>query len=201
MKSRLGKDVQGMVIIKREIFVLFRIVASCLTAACLIFFFSSLAGEDLIRNNTTIEKTETLMAEINGELNGGIVKRISQLGAVPEKNPFRKFYAVELAKEIHEISQVTEKQRIMFDTYNVRGFEAQLQRMMQQTQNADVDSLMDELEVVKRELKNSANLLDKKNKRLVRQRMAYIALFFLLWIGLYLYFSRGIIFKKSELDD
>ena len=190
-----------MVIIKREIFVVFRIIASCLTAACLIFFFSSLAGEDLIRNNTTITKTETLMNEINAELNGGIVKRISQLGAVPEKNPFRKFYAVELAKEIHELSQVTEKQRIMFDTYNVRGFEAQLQRMMQQTQDADVDKLMGELEIVKRELKNSANLLDKRNKRLVRQRLAYIALFFLLWVGLYLYFSRGIIFKKNEFDD
>jgi hypothetical protein len=190
-----------MVIIKREIFVIFRIIASCLTAACLIFFFSSLAGEDLLRNNTTIKKTEALMAEINAELNGGIVKRIAQLGAVPEKNPFRKFYAVELAKEIHELSQVTEKQRIMFDTYNVRGFEAQLKRMMQQTQDADVDQLMEELEIVKREMKNSANLLDKKNKRLVRQRMAYIALFFLLWIGLYLYFSRGIIFKKDEYGD
>lgn len=189
-----------MVVIKKEIFVLFRIVASCLTAACLIFFFSSLAGEDLIRNNTTIEKTKALMTEINGELNGGIAKRIAQLGAVPDKNPFRKFYAVELAKEIHELSQVTEKQRIMFDTYNVRGFEAQLKRMMKQTQEADVDKLMDELEIVKRELKNSANLLDKKSKRLVRQRLAYIALFFLLWIALYLYFSRGIIFKKSDSD-
>lgn len=190
-----------MVVIKREIFVIFRIIASCLTAACLIFFFSSLAGEDLIRNNATIDKTVGLMSEINGELNGGITKRISQLGAVPEKNPFRKFYAVELAKEIHELSQVTEKQRIMFDTYNVRGFEAQLKRMMQQTQDGDVDQLMQELEIVKRELKNSANLLDKKNKRLVRQRLAYIALFFLLWIGLYLYFSRGIIFKKDDYDD
>jgi hypothetical protein len=107
---------------------------------------------------------------------------------------------VELAKEIHELSQVTEKQRIMLDTYNVRGFEAQLKRMMKQTQEADVDKLMDELEIVKRELKNSANLLDKKNKRLVRQRLAYIALFFLLWIALYLYFSRGIIFKKNDSD-
>jgi hypothetical protein len=201
MGSRWGKDVWGMVVIKREIFVIFRIIASCLTAACLIFFFSSLAGEDLVRNNATIDKTERLMSEINGELNGGITKRISQLGAVPEKNPFRKFYAVELAKEIHELSQVTEKQRIMFDTYNVRGFEAQLKRMMQQTQDGDVDQLMQELEIVKRELKNSANLLDKKNKRLVRQRLAYIALFFLLWIGLYLYFSRGIIFKKDDFDD
>jgi hypothetical protein len=201
MGSRWGKEVWGMVVIKREIFVIFRIIASCLTAACLIFFFSSLAGEDLIRNNATIDKTLRLMTEINGELNGGITKRISQLGAVPEKNPFRKFYAVELAKEIHELSQVTEKQRIMFDTYNVRGFEAQLKRMMQQTQDGDVDQLMQELEIVKRELKNSANLLDKKNKRLVRQRLAYIALFFLLWIGLYLYFSRGIIFKKDDYDD
>ena len=190
-----------MVIIKKEIFVLIRIVVSCLTAACLIFFFSSLAGEDLIRNNTTITKTKTLMGEINSELNGGIVKRISQLGEVPEKNPFRKFYAVELAKEIHELSQVTEKQRIMFDTYNVRGFEEQLQRMMQQTQSADVEKLMGELEIVKRELKNSANLLDKKGKRLERQRLAYIGLFFLLWVGMYLYYSRGIIFKKNDYDD
>ena len=57
---------------------------------------------------------------------------------------------------------------------------------------------MDELEVVKRELKNSANLIEKKRKKLVRQRTAYIVLFVIFWIVLYLYYSRGIIFKKSE---
>jgi hypothetical protein len=59
---------------------------------------------------------------------------------------------------------------------------------------------MDELEVVKRELKNSANLIEKKRQKLVRQRTAYIVLFIVFWILIYLYYSRGIIFKKSEQD-
>ena len=187
-------------LVKREIFVLFRIVASCLTAAVLIFFISSLSGEDLLKNNGEIKKSEGLIAQINAELEGGIAHRLAQLGEVPEKNPFRKFYAIELAKEIHDLSSLTEKQRMLFDAYNVRSFETQLRRMMTYTENSDVKSLMDELEIVKRELRNSANLIDKKREKLVRQRTAYIVLFILFWIVLYLYFSRGIIFKKSELD-
>jgi hypothetical protein len=186
-----------MYLVKREFFVLFRIVASCLSAGCLIFFFSSLAGEDLLKNNETIKKIDSLIVEITSELETGLNARVKQLGEPPEKNPFKKFYCVELAKEIHEVSQLTEKQRIMFDTYNVRSFEVQLKRLMKYTESADVDSLMDELEIVKRELKNSANLADKKRKRLIRQRAAYIVLFFVLWIALYLYYSRGVIFQRT----
>lgn len=185
-----------MYLVKREFFVLFRIVASCLSAGCLIFFISSLAGEDLLKNNETIKKIDDLIVEITSELETGLDARVKQLGEAPDKNPFRKFYCVEFAKEIHEVSQLTEKQRIMFDTYNVRGFELQLKRLMKYTEAADVDSLMDELEIVKRELKNSANLADKKRKRFIRQRAAYIVLFFVLWIALYLYYSRGVIFQR-----
>ena len=106
----------------------------------------------------------------------------------------------ELAKEIHDLSNLTEKQRMMFDAYNVRTFEQQLKRMMQFTDQSDFKSLMDELEVVKRELKNSTNLLDKKRDKLIRQRTAYIVLFIVFWIIVYLYYSRGIIFKKNDLD-
>jgi Fe2+ transport system protein B len=189
-----------MIVIKREFFVLLRIVASFLTAGCLVFFFSSLSGEDLIRNNDTIEKLTTLYDQINREIGGGIDQRIKQLGEVPEKNPFRKFYGIELAKEIHEVSQLTEKQKIMFDSYNVRSFESQLKRIIEYTEASNIQSLMDELEVVKRELKNSANLLDKQRDKLLRQRTAYIVMFFVLWIGLYLYYSRGIIFKRANAD-
>ena len=189
-----------MVLVKREIFVLFRIVASCLTAAALIFFISSLSGEDLLKNNGDIKKCEGMIEEINVELQNGINKRIAQLGEIPTKNPFRKFYSVELAKEIHELSNLTEKQRMFFDSYNVRSFESQLKRMMNYTNNADVQSLMDELEIVKRELKNSANLIEKKRNKLIRQRTAYIVLFIILWIIVYLYYSRGIIFKKADMD-
>ena len=189
-----------MVVVKREIFVLLRIVTSCLTAMAMIFFISALSGEDLLKNNHEIEKSVALIDQINDELETGIDKRVSQLGEVPEKNPFRKFYCVELAKEIHELSTLTEKQRMLFDAYNVRSFEDQLRRMMKQTEASDVKALMDELEVVKRELKNSVNLLEKRRAKLIRQRTAYIVLFIVIWIVFYLYYSRGIIFKKTELD-
>lgn len=187
-----------MVLVKREVFVLFRILASCITAALLIFFISSLAGEDLFKHNDEIARSAQLAAEINAELNSGIQKRLSLLGEVPEKNPFLKFYCVELAKEIHELSNLTEKQKMIFDTYNVRGFEAQLKRMMEYTNNSDVKSLMDELDIIKRELKNSTNLIEKRRSKLIRQRTSYIVLFFIFWVVLYLYYSRGIIFKKSD---
>jgi len=56
-----------------------------------------------------------------------------------------------------------------------------------------MQSLTNELEIVKRELKNSANLIDKRRNKLLRQRTAYIILFFVIWIFLYIYYSRGII--------
>lgn len=192
------KEREMIFLVKREIYVLFRIVASCLSAVVFIFFISSLSGEDLLKNNGEIKKCEALIAQINAELEGGIAQRLAQLGEVPEKNPFRKFYAVELAKEIHDLSGLTEKQRMLFDTYNVRSFEVQLKRMMDYTEQSDVKSLMDELEVVRRELRNSANLIEKKRSKLVRQRTAYIVLFVVFWLVLYLYYSRGIIFKKSD---
>jgi len=187
-------------LVKGEIFVLLRIVTSCLSAVVLIFFISSLSGEDLLKNNRDISRSQALIDLIDAELTSGVERRVAQLGEVPGKNPFRKFYCVELAKEIHELSNLTEKQRMMFDVYNVRSFEIQLRRIMEYTENADVHSLMDELDVVKRELKNSVNLIEKKRDKLIRQRTAYIVLFVVFWIVLYLYYSRGIIFKKSDLD-
>ena len=187
-----------MLVMKHEVFVLLRIITSCLTAVALIFFISALSGEDLLKNNNEIKSNAALIAEINAELDEGIARRIAQLGEVPEKNPFRKFYSVELAKEIHDLSALTEKQRMLFDTYNVRSFEVQLKRMMEYTDKSDVKSLMDELEVVRRELKNSANLIEKKRAKLIRQRTAYIVLFVVFWILIYLYYSRGIIFKKAD---
>ena len=189
-----------MVVVKRELFVLIRIMASCLTAAILIFFISSLSGEDLFKNNDEIKKSDLLKAEIQSELDAGIQQRVAQLGEVPEKNPFRKFYSIELAKEIHDLSSLTEKQRMLFDSYNVRSFEVQLKRMLEYTENSDVKSLMDELEIVKRELRNSTNLIDKRRDKLVRQRTAYLVLFIIFWVMLYLYYSRGIIFKKGGQD-
>ena len=57
---------------------------------------------------------------------------------------------------------------------------------------------MDELEIVKRELKNSANLIDKRRDKLIRQRTAYAVLFIIIWVVIYLYYSRGIVFKKGD---
>jgi len=187
-----------MVIVKRDVIVLIRIIASCVTSGFAVFFISSLAGQDLIKNNETISKLERLSANISAELETEIDKRVKQLGEVPEMDPYRKFYCVELAKEIHEISFLSEKHKILFDTYNVRDFENKMKLLLKFTENSDVNSLLDELEIVKRELKNTVNVINKKRDKLVRQRTSYIALFVILWIILYFYYSRGIIFQKPE---
>jgi hypothetical protein len=182
-----------MVSVNRDIIVLTRILTSCLTAGLLIFFISSLTGEDLIKNNSTIGDLDSILSEITAELEDGIDRRITQLGEIPDINPYRKFYCAEYAKEIHEVAYLTEKQKILFDTYNVRDFENKSKRLVAYSENADIESLTNELEIVKRELKNSANLIDKRRNKLLRQRTAYIILFFVLWIALYIYYSRGII--------
>ena len=182
-----------MLVLNRDIIVLIKIIASCATAALLIFFISSLSGEDLIRNNGTIRDVDSLLADISSQLNDEIDQRIKQLGEVPAINPYRKFYCAELAKEIHQIAYLSEKQRMMFDVYSVRDFEGKSRRLVQYSEQGDVNGLMDELDIVKRELKNSANLLDKMRGKLVRQRGAYIILFFALWIALYIYYGRGIL--------
>ncbi|MGD8941971.1 MAG: hypothetical protein PVJ37_01840, partial [Desulfobacterales bacterium] len=149
------------------------------------------SGEDLIKNNSTVADLDRILAEITVELDGGIEDRIKQLGEVPAINPYKKFYCAELAKEIHEVSYLTEKQKIMFDAYNVRDFENKSKRLVSFSETANMAALMNELEIVKRELKNSVNLIDKRRKKLVRQRTAYIILFFVLWIAIYFYYSRG----------
>ena len=182
-----------MFAVNRDIAIAFKLVASCLTSALLIFFFSALSGEDLLKNHAGIKDIEKLQADIASELDGNIERRVRQLGEAPKRNPYRKFYGAELAKEIHEASYFTEKQKIMFDSYNVRDFETKSKRLVSYAETADIDSLMAELDTVKRELKNSANLLDKRREKLVRQRSAYVFLFFMLWIAIYFYYGRGFI--------
>ena len=177
----------------RDIFIFVKIITSCLTAAFLIFFISSLSGEDLIKNTQSVKELDAIIKEITNELDGGIQRRIKQLGEIPEINPYRKFYCAEFAKEIHEISYLTEKQKIAFDQYSVRKFEDKSKKLVELSELADLDGLNEELEIVKRELKNSSNLLHKKRKKLIRQRTAYIILFVVLWITIYFYYSRGIV--------
>jgi hypothetical protein len=179
----------------RDIFLLVKIATSCLTAAFLIFFISALSGEDLIKNNQNVKELDSIIKEITDELDGGIERRIRQLGEVPEINPYRKFYCAEYAKEIHEVSYLTEKQKIAFDEYSVRDFEDKSKRLVDLSEHSNLDGLNAELEIVKRELKNSSNLLNKKRKKLIRQRTAYIILFVVLWITIYFYYNRGIIRK------
>jgi len=182
-----------MSILNRDVVVVIKFVTSCITAGFLIFFISALTGEDLLKNQQTITELEALISEISAELNGGIDRRIKQLGEVPQINPYLQFYCAELAKEIHEISYVTEKQKISFDAFNVRDFEHKSQRLVNFSEEGNLKGLLNELEIVKRELKNSANLLDKKRKKLARQRTAYIILFFVLWLGIYFYYGRGVL--------
>ena len=179
--------------LKRDFIVIFKIILSGLTAGFLIFFISALGGTDLKKNTEMIKELENMYAEINTELETGIDSRLKELGEVPEINPYRKFFCAELAKEIHDISYLTEKQKIMFDAFNVRDFEHKAQQLVSYSDLSDLKSLFNELEIVKRELKNSANLVAKKQKILLRQRTAYIVFFFLLWIVVYIYYSRGLI--------
>ena len=182
-----------MSILNRDLVVVIKFVTSCVTAGFLIFFISALTGEDLLKNQNTIKELEALQSEISTELNGGIDRKIKQLGEIPEVNPYLQFYCAELAKEIHEISYINEKQKISFDAFNVRDFEVKSRRLVSFSETGDLKSLLNELEIVKRELKNSANLLDKKSKKLGRQRTAYIILFFVLWLAIYFYYGRGVL--------
>jgi hypothetical protein len=182
-----------MAIFSRDIVIVIKFVTSGVTAAFLIFFISALSGEDLFKNQSSIGELDGLIAEISGELNGGIEMRIRQLGEIPEVNPYRKFYCAEFAKELHEISYVTEKQKIAFDAFNVRDFEQKSKRLVNLSETSNLKSLLEEMEIIKRELKNSANLVAKKRQKLVRQRTAYIVLFVVLWLVIYFYYGRGLL--------
>jgi hypothetical protein len=91
------------------------------------------------------------------------------------------------------VSYLTEKQKILFDAYSVRDFENKSKRLVTYSETANVEGLLDELDIVKRELKNSVNLIDKRKDRLIRQRTAYLLLFFIIWIAIYFYYGRGFI--------
>jgi len=182
-----------MAILNRDGVLLIKFVTSCVTAGFLIFFISALSGEDLFKNQNSIAELDVLLSEISEELDGGIELRIKQLGEIPEVNPYRKFYCAEFAKELHEISYITEKQKIAFDAFNVRNFEQKSQRLVGYSETGDLKSLLNELEIVKRELKNSANLIAKKRQRLVRQRTAFLVLFIVLWLVIYFYYGRGLL--------
>jgi hypothetical protein len=187
-----------MALVKRELFVLIHIVASFVSAIALVLITSSLSGESLLENTNEIKTLGNLNRSIRAELDMGIQKRLDLLGKVPQDSASQKSYCAELAKGINALSNLTERQRMVFDSYNVRRFDAQLKRMLAFTETSDVRSLMDELEMVKRELKNSANLIDKRISRLSRQRAAYVMLFLIFWGVLYSLYSRGNLFKKSN---
>jgi hypothetical protein len=81
----------------------------------------------------------------------------------------------------------------MFDTYSVRDFEDKSRRLVAYSESADAERLLGELDIVKRELKNSVNLIESRKEKLIRQRTAYLILFFILWITVYFYYGRGFI--------
>ena len=182
-----------MSILNRDLVVVIKFVTSCITAGFLIFFISALSGEDLFKNQSSITELDALLSEISEEIDEGIDLRIKHLGEIPEVNPYRKFYCAEFAKELHEISYITEKQKIAFDSFNVRNFEHKSQRLVGYSETGDLKSLRNELEIVKRELKHSANLIAKKRQKLVRQRTAYLVLFIVLWLVIYFYYGRGLL--------
>ena len=189
------KGKEAMVSISRDVTALIRIFTSFLTAGLVVFFISSLSGEDLLKNNNSIKGMDIILSQITAELEGGIELRIKELGEVPGANPYKQFYCSELAKEIHEVAYLTEKQRIAFDDFSVRDFEHKSRRLVAYAEKADSDSLLAELKIVKRELKNSVNLIDKRRDKLIRQRAAYIILTIVLWVATFFYYGRGFIKK------
>ena len=66
--------------LNRDLVLVIKGVASCLTAAFLVFFISALSGEDLLKNHNSIKELDRIQGEISAELNGGIERRIRQLG-------------------------------------------------------------------------------------------------------------------------
>ena len=184
--------------VSRDLVVIFKVILSGITAALLIFFISALAGVDLKKNSDLISELDRMAEAINTELEGGIERRINALGEVPAIDPFKKYYCAEYAKEIHDISYLSEKQKMLFDMFNVREFELKAQQLVKFAENSNIGALTNELEIVKRELKNSDNLIVQKRKTLSRQRIAYIVFFFILWIIVYIYYSRGIIRRGAK---
>ena len=50
----------------RDIFNFIKMIASCLTAAFLIFFISALSGEDLIKNSQNVKELDSILKFIFG---------------------------------------------------------------------------------------------------------------------------------------
>jgi hypothetical protein len=183
---------------QKAFYIIFRILVSCFTAGYLVLFFSLLAGEDLIHNKEKIFKIEGLQKRIGQQLNGNIEQQVTNPGEIPEKNPLRKLYCIQLAKVIHNAFQFIQKQRIMFNADNSHTYQNQFKRVMSFAESSNVQRLMDELNMVKKELANSADLLEQQRTRLVHQRGIYFVLFFVLWVVLYMYFSRGILYRTQR---
>ena len=61
-----------MPMLNRDVVVVIKFAASCITAGFLIFFISALSGEDLFKNQKTIADLGTLLNEILTELENGI---------------------------------------------------------------------------------------------------------------------------------
>jgi hypothetical protein len=171
--------------------VIIRIVASCLVAGGLVFGISTLAGEDLTKTQDAIQQADALLGQINAEVNGGIDKRIQQLGAIPEQEPAKKQYCISLAKEIQDVAHLAERQRILFDTLNTGSFEDELQRVLRLTGALDADGLKAELQKLKGELASAASMVEHKRNRLSRQRIIYLGLFLVIWVAGFFYFGRG----------
>ena len=87
---------------------------------------------------------------------------------------------------------------MLFGAYNVPGFEVQLKRMTEYTQNSEVKRLMEKIEIVKGELKNSSNLIEKRGSKFIRRRNDCIVSFVIVYVLLYLYYSRGTFFNKGR---
>jgi len=174
-------------VVKNLLFLPVKIALVCLIAAVGTFFISLLAGEDLSNINNNITELDQTTGILKKEMDTGIDFKIRSLGDVPAIEPYKKLYCEDLAAIILQAYYTAEKQKILFDTYNPVFYETKSTRLLMFAMESDIDSLLKELDMAKVEILNAMKHCEKRLKKLSTQRLAYGALFFILWSVLYFF--------------
>jgi len=172
---------------KNPLFIFAKILLAGVIAVISVFFFSILAGADLVNINATVADLDKISIVLKNELDSEIDKKITALGDVPAIEPYKKLYCDDLAGVILEIFFTAEKQKIIFDTHNPNYYETKSASLLLNASESDLDSLLRELEIAKSEIVNAMNLCEKRLKKLSIQRIAYILFFLIVWVVLYLF--------------
>jgi hypothetical protein len=174
-----------MAAMKKILFFPVKVALVCAISVVATFFISLLAGEDLSNINHNISELSQTASILKKELDTGIDFKIRSLGDVPAIEPYKRLYCEDLAAIILRVYYSAEKQKILFDTYNPAFYEAKSTRLLMFAMESDIDQLLKELDMAKVEVLNAMKHCEKRLKKLSTQRIAYVALFFILAIVLY----------------